>query len=708
MTSPVDTADPHRPDNVVPLRPDTGPTDPAAADDPSDTHYEITLDDEDPDPAGAAPVYVDLPPTKDGRRPIVPASLRRENLPDTVARAVGRWAHIACFHAARAPWYTLLAAFWSVAGVVRLTGRQLHWWWLAEQTGLRQEAATANDPAAWIRLHHEVKDTRRWRGLCLAAEVLALAVAVPVVCTVAPRPVALALAAVAVAWLAHVGRPDDRPIVSPAVVTGRFRKLTADVVLRAYYAAKLGDPDKPGQQVMFGSPMSRDGGGSRVLVDLPYGKGLGDALKAKAAIASGLDVSQSQVFLSRDPSSHRRHVLWVADRDPLAIPAGRTPLLRCKPTDIWTPAPFGLDERGNRVTVDLLWNSVEVGAQPRQGKTYSARALALFAALDPHVKLTVFDGKGSPDWRRFALVADRCGFGLALTRDGDPVDAFLAALREIKADVQDRYQRLSELPVDVCPDGKLTRAIARDPRYRMPVRVVVVDEFQEYFDLGEPSKEIAALLVYLVKVAPAAGICLIDATQRPSGVGTGQVAQQFISFRDNHQVRFALRTGSWQVSDLVLGAGAYAEGYDSSTLLPTYKGVGILRGASDHTATVRTYLADAADAEKILRAARALREHAGTLTGHAAGQAMAREVRDVLADVRTVFDGETFAAWQALAARLADRIPEHYAEVTADAISAQLRALGVPSVNGKRDGVVLKGAKADAVAAAIARRQATG
>jgi hypothetical protein len=690
---------------VVPFR-RTDP-DPAPAE-PSDTHYEITLDD-DPAPVGAAPTYVDpLPTAGDGRRPIVPAGLRRGSLAATVKHTSGRWAHIAAFHIARAPWYALLAAFWSVVGVFRLTGRQLHWWWLAEQTGLRQQAATANDPAAWIKLHHEVKDTRRWRGICLAAEVLALAAGVPVLCTVAPRPVALGVAAVAVAWLAHVGRPTDRPIVSPAVVTARFRKLTADVVLRAYYAAKLGDPDKPGQQVMFGSPMSRDGDGSRVLVDLPYGKGLGDALKARSAIASGLDVSESQVFLTRDPSSHRRHVLWVADRDPLAIPAGRTPLLRCKPTDIWTPAPFGLDERGNRVTVDLLWNSVEVGAQPRQGKTYSARALALYAALDPYVKLTVFDGKGSPDWRRFALVADRCGFGLALTRDGDPVDAFLAALREIKADVQDRYQRLSELPVDVCPDGKLTRAIARDPRYRMPVRVVVVDEFQEYFDLGEASKEIAALLVYLVKVAPAAGVCLIDATQRPSGVGTGQVGQQFISFRDNHQVRFALRTGSWQVSDLVLGAGAYAEGYDSSTLLPTYKGVGILRGASDHTATVRTYLADAADAEKILRAARALRERAGTLTGHAAGEAMAREARDVLADVRGVFDGETFASWQALAARLAERIPEHYADTTADAISAQLRALGVPSVNGKRDGVVLKGAKADAVVAAIARREVTG
>jgi hypothetical protein len=243
----------------------------------------------------------------------------------------------------------------------------------------------------------------------------------------------------------------------------------------------------------------------------------------------------------------------------------------------------------------------------------------------------------------------------------------------------------------------------------MPVWLVALDEFQEYFDLGEISKEIASLLVYLVKVAPAAGIIFVDATQRPSGVGNGQVASQFISYRDNHQVRFALRTGSWQVSDLVLGAGANSEGFDSSTLLPTYKGVGMLRGASDATPTVRTYLADQEDAEKILIAARKLREHAGTLSGMAAGEQVARDTRDVLADVASVFTAsETGLHWTVIAARLADRIPEHYADLTADAISAQMRALKVPSKDVKRDGQNLKGARAADVRTALERREANG
>src|SRR4051812_586694 len=97
-------------------------------------------------------------------------------------------------------------------------------------------------------------------------------------------------------------------------------------------------------QVTFGSVMARDGQGSWVLLDLPYGRGLADAVRARPAIASGLDVAVAQVFLTRDPGSNRRHQLWVADRHPLAIPAGRTPLRDCRPRDIWRPAPFGLDE----------------------------------------------------------------------------------------------------------------------------------------------------------------------------------------------------------------------------------------------------------------------------------------------------------------------------------------------------------------------------
>ena len=317
------------------------------------------------------------------------------------------------------------------------------------------------------------------------------------------------------------------------------------------------------------------------------------------------------------------------------------------------------------------------------------------------MKLSVFDFKGSPDWRKFALVADRCAFGLTPTRDGLPLQIFGDVLTEIKADVQDRYERLSAMDPAICPEGKLTREIARDPRWKMPVRLLILEEFQEAYEVGKDSLEAAKLLTYLVKVAPGAGVILLGSTQRPSGVGGGgELGQQFTSFRDNFAVRFGLRTSSWQVSELCLGAGAYSEGLDTSTLLPQYKGVGILRGASDASPTVRTYLADGQDAERILTAARQLRQRAGTLTGMAAGLEDSSDDRDVLADVLQVLGGDAAIHWAVLAARLDAQIPGRWAETAAEAISAECRARGVPSVDVKMFGQVLKGCRRRDVEAA--------
>ena len=674
---------------------------------PIDTSFEVALDDE-PD-GRPAPVHegdgLPLPPEPGTRLPVIPPHLRTvAGVRSAVNRHAGRAGHHAAYHGARLPLYAAVALLYAVIGTGRLAARQARWWWVAEATELRHAARTGGDAERWLRLHEHAIKVRRARLPLLLAEVAALTAGGAALTLAAPWWAWAVAAVVAVPLLARAGRPAGRPIITPAMTAPRFRLLNADIVLRAYYAAGLGSP-KPGQEITFAAPgMARDGDGSRVLVDLPYGKGLDDAMKARGAIASGLDVSLSQVFIHRDPTSHRRHVLWVADRDPLAVPVGRTPLLACRQTDIWRPVPFGLDERGQLVELLLMWNAVLVSALPRAGKTFAARLLALYAALDPYVKLDVFDFKGSPDWRKFALVADSYGFGLAPTRDGLPLDIFADTLAGLKRDVQERYARLSDLPPDICPEGKLTPAIARDPRYGMPVRMLVLDEFQEVYDLGEDSKEIAALLTFLVKVAPAAGVILLGSTQRPSGVGSGQVAQQFTSFRDNFAVRFGLRTSSWQVSELCLGAGAYSEGLDTSALLPQYKGVGILRGASDLSPTVRTHLADGGDAEKILTAARVLRERAGTLSGMAAGDTPGGRARDVLGDVLAVFEaGETGLHWAETAERLARRWPDRWATVTGDAISAQCRALGVPSVDVKRSGRTAKGCRRVDVEAAGSR-----
>lgn len=665
----------------------------------SDRSYEIELDSE---PTGPA-VYADIAALPAEFRPVIPAHLRTvAGVKAAAARHAQIQLHRAGYHGLRTWRYVPEAAWWALVGVGRVLYRQVRWWWVTEQRPLESDAVISGDGREYMRLTKRAEERRSFRGAVLAAELITLAIAGGLMAKYGRWWAWAGVAAIAIPLLARAGRPADRRIIKPAVVQPRFRKLNADIVLRAYYSTgKLGHPEKPDQQITFGSTMARDGEGTQVLVDLPYGRTLKDAMDAKDSIASGLDVQTSQVFIHRDPTSTRRHTLWVADRDPLAVPVGRTPLLACKPTDIWQPAPLGLDERGQLVKLALMWNSVLVGALPRQGKTFMARLLALFAALDPYVKLDVFDAAGKPDWRKFALVADSCAFGLTPTRDGLPPEILLATLESIKDDVQDRYHRLSALPVDICPEGKLTREIARDPRYRMPVRVLIMDEFQEYYDLGDISKQIADLLRFIVKVAPAAGVGLIGATQKPAGIGgAGVLGQMFNSTRDNFLVRFALRTSSYTVSDAVLGQGAYGEGLDSSTLLPQYKGVGILRGATDLSPTVRTYLADGGDAERILLAARSIRERAGTLSGMAAGEEVAREVRDVLGDVLSVFGTGPGLHWETLAERLAQRFPDRWKDATGDAVSAQCRALRVPSVGVKMGGRNLQGCRQADVKAA--------
>lgn len=674
----------------------------------SDTSFEIQLDAE---PVGKAePVStgpgIPLAPFGGQRRDIIPQHLRSwARVKKFAGDVAGAASHHTAFHLTRCPWYACQVAGYAVAGVWKLGHDIRRWAWVTEPAPLREKAVIDKDSGEYRRLHSLTTKTRGERGLAVAGCAAVAVVAGTLIARFAPAWTDVTLAVVAVLSLARYGRPADKPIIQSSMVTPRFRFLNGDVVLRAYYSAGIGRRDKPDQQITFGSPMSRDGEGSMVLVNPPYGVTVDDVVKAKPALASGLDVALSQVYISKHPQSHRSHWLWVADRDPLSVPAGKTPLLACKQTDIWKPAPLGLDERGRLIKLEMIWQSILVGGLPRMGKSWVARLLGLYAALDPYVRLDVFDPSGKPDWRNFALVADSFAFGLTPTTAGNPAEIFLSTLEQIRVDVESRYNRLSAMPTSICPEGKLTRRIARDPDYSMPVRMLLLDEFHEWFMLGEISKDLAELLRFVAKVAPAAGYVLVDATQKPANVGRGDVGATFNDFRDVHQVRLSLRTSSYNMSEVVLGPGAYGEGSDSSLLAPENKGVILMRGATDVTPTVRTHLADSTDAEHILRAARAYREAAGTLSGMAAGQDVGTPHQDVLGDILAVFGSDNGLHWPVLAERLHQRFPDRWKDTNGEALSAQCREkFGVPSVPVKMSGVSLRGCRKEDIQRASAQR----
>jgi len=357
--------------------------------------------------------------------------------------------------------------------------------------------------------------------------------------------------------------------------------------------------------------------------------------------------------------------MWVADQDPYAAPPQRTPLLDVARWDAWRPVPFGRDARNRAITLALVWTSLLIGAIPRQGKTFTARLAAVGLILDAYTRLYVADFKAGKDWDAAAQVAHRFLAG------DEPEDALALIdwLVELVSEVQGRYRRMRELDDATCPESKLTPAMSRDPSLDMPITAVIIDEVQVPLSDRTPIKlegkkitageYIAELLTWLAKKGPAAGIVLILATQRPDSKTIPSGLRAVLGSR------FALRVMDWRDSNIVLGEQMNTRGYDSSRLLASHKGVGILRPDGDTEAgadvlalTVRTYYMPNQDWQNLCKRGRVLREQAGTLTGHAAGRDSA-PVLDHAAVAKAIGAGVAGTA----AADDRDELPEPLASV---------------------------------------------
>jgi S-DNA-T family DNA segregation ATPase FtsK/SpoIIIE len=680
---------------------------------PRDTSFEHPLDETAPRPE---PVHdgdgIKIPGLGGERRPIIPEHLQTwAGVRSTAGRYLDAARFHTLFHLLRVLPYLVMGVFWACVGTVQIAKAQRAWWWVDEQTFLRSKAVVEGNSPEWRALHHLARKTRSWRGAVLGAEAFALLLTFVLIAAYAPWWSWFIVAAAVMPPLARKGRPGHRPIVQSAVTTPLVRKISTDAIVRAYEAAGLcsTDPKKPADHLQFGSTMSRDAldKGSQVIVYLPYGGTFAAVVNAKTKIASGLDVAESQVYFTKDKQSERRHTLRVLDTDPLSEPAGRSPLLDCKQRSVWRKLPFGLDQFGRKVAFCLLWISLLIGAQPRKGKTFTGRLIALFCALDPYVDITLIDGKSSKDWQPLRYVAHRFVQGTHPTKDGDPVQHALDALYEIDRHIVHVNDELKKLPVSECREGKLTEHLYRRPG--LHVQLLIMEEFQCYFELDDQkkNKEFAQVLSRIGAMGPSVGVILVSLSQKPSGVGAGDVQRLFNRYRDNHQVKFGLRCANRDVSNAILGNEAYGEGYDCSGLPlgDEFKGIGILYGLTDDAPTVRTYLADGEDAEVICLAARKLREKARTLSGDALGVEVDEPESDIVADLLKVMGGDSGLWWETAAERLAAEFPMRHADATAESVSAAVRARRVPSTDVRwppgRAGTNRKGCrKADLSAAA--------
>ncbi len=652
-------------------------------------------------PGKALAVYADVTQPA-GRRDIVPVQFQRANIKGTLQfHAALSW-HRARFHGLRLVFYVIAMLAWSVVGIVRLATRQVRWWWLTESHELRSKAVIDGDIDQWLKLHKEAGETRKVRGIALAAELAAIVVLVVVLTWFAPWQAQAATVAVAVVLAALFGRPSGHKIVGKAIIPPDYSPPTHPVIEKALGSLGITEinkalkPDKDGRAVgiRFVSDVMRDGPGWSCQVDLPHGVTASHILAKRSELASGLRRPLSATWPEGVPHEHEGRLnLWVGMHDISKAKPATWPLIKARSTDVFDVLPFGTDPRGRPVTVPLFETNWLLGAAPGQGKTSAVRGLACGVALDVVADLWVHELAGKGDLEPLAKVCHRYCSGL----DDEAVSYAADSLRLLRGELDRRSAALKKVPREARPDGSVTRDLAGQRHLGLRPLVCFVDEAQNLFMhpvYGEQAREDAA---YVIRLGRAYGVILVLATQRPDA------KTMPTAVTGNITCRFCLQVPGQPEADMILGTSSYRNGYDPTVFRPGVDvGLGWLK-ANALPQIVRTYKTTLPDTEKVAARARDMRDRAGVLTGYALGLDEAAEARDVLADTLAVFGTDPGLHWDELADRLASRWPERYADLTGDAMSAQLRSHGVPSVMVSTAGVKARGCRRVAVERESAR-----
>jgi hypothetical protein len=322
--------------------------------------------------------------------------------------------------------------------------------------------------------------------------------------------------------------------------------------------------------------------GDLLTVKVPAGATVEELASRSEAVAAYLEVRDVRVL--RNPENARLAEVTIMRRDPLAAwESVPWPHARAARLSLWHPIPVGVDEAGQYVYTWLPERNVLTDGEPGSGKSVANSMLVATAALDPDVRLTLFDGK------RVELA---CWAGCAERIVGPDIAEAVDALEALRRELDERLLTLL---------ANRRRKIA--PGDGMPLHVVAVDELAFYCTSPDRklSQEFAGRLRDLVSRGRAAGIIVLAATQKPSSdvIPT--------SLRDLFGFRWALRCLTPQASDTVLGAGWASLGYSASTIDAGARGVGFLLHEGGLPVRMRACHLDDDDLVLIAERAEALR-----------------------------------------------------------------------------------------------------
>ncbi|WP_438489554.1 hypothetical protein [Streptomyces sp. S186] len=446
-----------------------------------------------------------------------------------------------------------------------------------------------------------------------------------------------------------------------------------------------------------------EGPGWTATVELPGGGTAVEAIAKIGPLASALKVKAGQLELSADTSEdghEGQFSIWVANSDnPFGEGKTRSELAAADVWDFWAEGvPLGLDARQTRRCLDLLWSSLLVGGLKGYGKSYLARLIAAAAALDPYVRIIVIVGKSGPDWAPLKKVAHAYVSGAT----PDKLRQIHDVLDETIADMQQRgedLEQLFETDPAACPEGKLTRELARQPGRGLTL--LLVDELQELLLAaamtkvkvgGEDEEEgggrgrsgkqvLVEKFARFVNVTRAVGGMGLFVTQRPdaSSVPT--------ELRDVCDKRASARVKGANSARMVLGDEVVAAGAAPHMLREVHRGVFVLdEGAESGHVTLKADAIDLPEFGKICERGQRLRIEAGTLSGFGARQVRAAVAAARAAELRVdavaVFDqlavpeGRGLTA-EAMVDALRASYPDRYAQIEADELRDRLKAIGI-------------------------------
>ena len=426
-------------------------------------------------------------------------------------------------------------------------------------------------------------------------------------------------------------------------------------VKRVFVSAKL---SRRVEDLRIVGPVTRSGDAWETTVELPPGTTYKAATKKRGEIAAAIGVDEVQVALDPVKGHNGRVRLWVADEDPMQGGPIPSPLVtRTKPVDFWTDKVYaGMDPRGRDVTFSLVERSYLVGGEPGGGKSVACNNILAFAALDPHVRLWLADGKGGFDLADFEPVAER-----ALPEPEH--DNTMEMIENLKSEIGRRHANLRNTG-----HRKVTKDVAR--KLDMHPILFHIDEIQK-FALGDGDTKKGKAFI--------TGVADIVGRGRAAGIITGAVTQRPAAdvvptrLRDILSIRWALRCTTSDASDTVLGTGRAAAGYSAAMFTAEQRGAGYLLSEGAAPIQERTAFMTDDQVAGIAHRAYELRKEAGTLPATADRP----EVRLLTA----ILDAMTHAKG-VHTADLLERLAaasEEYAGWDAARLATALKPLGVAS-----------------------------